>query len=306
MNSPLQHLSALAARQHGVVCLSQVQAAGVSSTALSRHVAAGRLVRIAPKAFLLAGAPPTWKARLLAECRSAGSDAVVSHRSAAVLWRLDGFDPPRTDHLSLPRGRRPQARPNVRFHLSADLALAGRTYRDGIAVTGIPRTIIDLCASEPNRAVTLRAIDSARKQGLVSWGALRRCVDLHARPGRRGVALLRELIDLRDGQDNESWLQDAVFELLVAAGLPRPEREVEVSTPRGRFRIDIAYRAPKIGIECKGKADHLTDAAFEADPVREIALGNAGWRILCFTRFRYLTDPAGIVADVAAALRAAT
>ena len=189
-------LAQLAESQHGLITLEQLQQLGVSRRTLDRLLATGRLVRVAPRVFLVHGAPVTWQRRLLAECLSAGSDALVSHRSAAALYGLDGFDQQRVVHLTVPRHRQPGKRADVRVHRSPDYELIRRTTRQRVPVTDAARLVLDLYASEPNPHVARRGLFSVRKKNLASWTELFGCLEAHARQGRRGIASLRADVDL--------------------------------------------------------------------------------------------------------------
>lgn len=296
-------LAELASRQHGIVTLQQVRDAGLSRQKLDRLLAGKRLIRVAPRAFRVHGAPDAWQARVLAECLSAGSDVVASHRTAAALYGLDGFGQERTIHLSLPRGRSPRERPNIRLHPGYDFELVEATTQQAIPVTGIARTLLDLYASERNPAVARRALFSARKKKLVTWTDLAACLAAHSRKGRRGTRRLRA--DLRTYAVEgcpETGFEDEVVALLVAAGLPRPEVQHWVTAGGRRYRLDAAYPPAKLGIECRSKKHHLTDEAFEADPLREADLGIDGWLVLQVTWAQLQLDPQGVVRRVERAL----
>jgi Protein of unknown function (DUF559) len=92
--------------------------------------------------------------------------------------------------------------------------------------------------------------------------------------------------------------------LLDDAGLPEPVYEYAVEAGGGRYSIDAAYPAAWIAIELDGKG-HVTEAAFEADPVRENRLKLSGWTVLRYTWNRFITTPAEVVAEVRQALRQA-
>lgn len=49
----------IAARQHGLVSLADIAAAGVPRGAVQRWAGDGRLRRVRPKVYVVAGAPPT-------------------------------------------------------------------------------------------------------------------------------------------------------------------------------------------------------------------------------------------------------
>jgi hypothetical protein len=296
-------LAKLAEGQHGLVTLDQIDQLGISRPMLARMLRAGRLVRVAPRVFLVHGAPFTWQRRVLAECLSVGPYAVASHRSAAALYGLDGFDQLRVVHLSVPLHRQPRRRPDVRVHRSPDYDLIRRTVRQRVPVTDPTRLLLDLYASEPNRHVARRGLFSARKKKLVSWPELFECLEAHARPGRRGIASLREDVELysRIGCPETSY-EDRIRELLVGAGLPEPHMQHWVTAGGRRYRFDAAYPEGKVGLEYKSRAHHLTDEAFETDPVRDADLSIEGWVVIHVTRAHLWNDPDGVVRRVARAL----
>jgi hypothetical protein len=178
-----------------------------------------------------------------------GTDAVVSHRSAAALYGLEGFDQQRVVHLSIPAGRSPRKPTNVRLHRCFDYDLIAPGVRQGIPLTDPPRLILDLYASEPNPEVARRGLFSARKKKLTSWTALDECLRQHARHGRRGITKLRPDLELysRIGCPETSF-EDAISRMLMEAGLPEPELQHRVNTPGGRYRIDVAFPEFRVGI----------------------------------------------------------
>jgi very-short-patch-repair endonuclease len=191
----------------------------------------------------------------------------------------------------------------VVIHRASDYDQAGPCFRQRIPVTGVARLILDLCASERNLAVPRRALHSARKKNLVTWGALAHCLQTHARSGRSGIDTFRWLLDRFSGKGSpESGFEEALFDLIIAAGLPEPILQYRAVGRNGRYRIDLVWEAERVLIECKGRKDHLTDEAFENDPVRENALNLQGWTVLVFTWLRFITDPEGILAEVRRAL----
>ncbi len=254
--------------------------------------------------YRLNGAPSNWEARIAAARLEVGTDAIASHRSAAALYGLDGFDQQRVVHLSLPAGRSPRKRPDVRVHRCADYDLIDAQHRRNIPVTGPARLVLDLYAAEPNPLVARRALFSVRKKNLATWVDLDECLRRHARRGRPGIVQVRADLELyrRIGCPETSF-EDAISRLLTDAGLPEPRLQHWVITPGGRYRIDVAYPEFRVGIEGKSKAHHLTDEAFESDSVRDANLGIAGWTVIHVTWAQLRDDHAGVVGRVDRALR---
>ena len=290
---------AIADRQYGLITWQQALSAGISPHVLKRLVSAGHWVRVADGLYRINGVRECWRGRLKGLCLRAGDGAAISHRSAAAVWGLEGFEPPGTVDLTVPRNSQPRFK-GVRIH-RRDL---NRTaVRDGIPVTPIPETILDLCAVSRDRTIPLRALDDVRRRKLVSSFELERCLAEHSGPGQRGSPLIRELLQRRLGRTPPGTVFAAeVLDLLVAAGLPEPEAEVWVTIGGRRYRIDLAYRRPKIAIECLAKIGHLNEKAFEEDPVRNNHFAIDGWLQLWVTYRRKEEAPDRVIADVADAL----
>jgi hypothetical protein len=76
----------IAARQHGVIHIVQLLAAGLSRAGVSRRVAAGRLHPIHHGVYAVGHTGLSNRGRWKAATLALGSQAVLSHRSAAELW----------------------------------------------------------------------------------------------------------------------------------------------------------------------------------------------------------------------------
>lgn len=300
---PDQHLARLAARQYGLYTTDQALAAGLTSSALCRRQESGRVQRLEPEVYRAAGAPETWHQRLLIACLT--EDAVASHRAAAALFALDGF-PPRIVEVVTPRWKR-RPNPSVRVHESTDLREAHRTQRCGIPVTTIERTLIDLGAVVPRIKVE-QAFDEALRQGLTTPEAVRDRFLQLARRGRRGVGVLRPLLERRLGTSGPrpGEFERRVGRLLVNAGVPEPVFEHIIRTLGGAFvaRVDLAYPPLRLAIECDSDRWHSGRARRQADLDRQNRLVLAGWTILRFTWDDLIDQPHLIVAQVRSALAA--
>ena len=292
----LDALHRLLARQHGLITRAQARALGLSDSAIDRRLRTREWVRLASGVFLRAGTAVTWNTKALAACLA--GNALASHRTAAVLWGLSPFRPGPVE-ITTPRHLRSRT-PGVRAHESSDLDLARPVVRSGIPVTGIHRTLLDLGAVVPLEQVQL-AIDDARRQKLVHWPGLYETLVLHSRRGRNGCGPFRAILDVRYGELRvpDSDFERMVQTLLADAGLPEPEMQVEVFAAAGDFiaRVDLAYQRWRIAIELDGRG-HITDEAFEHDPIRRNRLELEGWLVLDFTWRYYVERSHDLVADV--------
>jgi predicted transcriptional regulator of viral defense system len=119
----------LAATQHGVVSAAQCRELGVTHSTVDRRVSAGAWIREGPGVYRMAGAPRTWHGRVMAAVLAAGPDALASHRTAAHLWGLDGFQAPGRVDVTVPRHARPPRRSGVIVHETVADDLAARHMR---------------------------------------------------------------------------------------------------------------------------------------------------------------------------------
>jgi len=291
--------AAKAAVQYGYITRDQLLEAGLSPDVARRLVTEGQLVRQRRGLYRMLGVRASWRGRMVAACLQGGDEAVISHRSAAAVWGLEGFEPPWIVDLSVPPGRRPRI-DGARVHRRA---ITRRAMRDGIPVTPIPETILDLCAVSRNEGIPLRALDDVRRRKLVSGAELERCAAEHAPRKSAGIPLYRALLERRLGRTPPGTVFAAdVLDLLVAAGLPEPEAEFWVTIRGRRYRIDLAYPRPKIAIECLGKIGHLNERSFEEDPIRNNDLALDGWLQVQVTWRQRVETPGAVVADVEEAL----
>jgi hypothetical protein len=98
-----------------------------------------------------------------------GVAAVLSHDSAAALWRLTaGVVGP---HHVLRSGPRRRGRAGLRLHGTSSLQPPEVTTFRGVPVTSLPRTLLDLAATGPSARLEL-AVDDARARRLVTEEAL--------------------------------------------------------------------------------------------------------------------------------------
>jgi hypothetical protein len=145
---------------------------------------------------------------------------------------------------------------------------------DGMALTGPARTAFDIGRSRPLReAVPL--IDALLNATRTSPEAVGAVADSHR--GVPGAARLRSALELVDG-GAESPQESRLRMLVVGAGLPRPETQIEFRELR--IRVDMGWRAWKVAVEYDG-VQHWTDGRQRAWDIERIALlESAGWVVI--------------------------
>src|SRR5215204_4554581 len=78
----------LVERQHGVVARRQLIALGFSERAIDHRLATGRLHRIHQGVYAVGRPSVSSHGRWMAAVLACGETAVLSHSSAAALWRI--------------------------------------------------------------------------------------------------------------------------------------------------------------------------------------------------------------------------
>jgi len=116
-------------------------------------------------------------------------------------------------------------------------------------------------------------------------------------------ALLRERVG--DYIAPESGLEARALELIQAAGLPEPVRQLDVGDADGWVgRVDLAYPDRRMVIEVDSVLHHSTLVDRRTDEVRDRRLRAAGWMVVRITEHD-LGRP-GVVADRLRAMLAGT
>jgi Transcriptional regulator, AbiEi antitoxin/Protein of unknown function (DUF559) len=272
-----RRVAELADRQWGVVSLGQLRMAGLSYEAVRARVRVGRLHRLHHGVYAVGHTVLKREGRWLAAVLACGEGAVLSHRSAAAHWGLLQSEATRTEVTT---ARRRAGNAAIRLHRSRSLLACDTTTHEGIPVTSVARTLLDLAATL--RADRLeRALAQAERLQLYDHRAIE---DVLARAnGHRGKAGLSKAT-ASDPKLTRSDLEARVLSLIRAAGLPEPLTNFLLTAPdHPRLEVDLYWPTHRLVVELDGYETHRTRRAFEADRQRDAALTTAGYRVVRFT-----------------------
>ena len=296
-------LAEVAARQAGLVRRQDAAAIGVSDRELDRLVALGLLTVVHTGVYRHTAAPMDRRARLLAAVWGAGAVAVASHRSAAWLWELRDVPRWRPEVTVAGRSRRSPTR--VTVHRTDRLEPLDATTCEGVPVTTVPRTLLDLGAvTDP--PVVRQATQDAVIRNLVQPEDLLCVLERLGRRGRRGTAALREVVE-HSFLDRrlESRLEQELFELLLRCEVPPPVPQYDLRCLDGRrVRLDFAWPDTGVAVEADGRRWHATTADFERDRARGNSITASGWSLYRFGWSDVRERRAGVVAAIHRAFRA--
>ena len=292
-----RQIAALASCQHGLITLEQLRRCGFDASAIARRVRAGRLHRVHVGVYAVGHQALTPASRRLAAVLSCGPGALLSHVSAAAASALriaDGRDV----HVSVPRERRCSPRDGVRIHRVRRLPDDDRVVRDGIPMTSVARTLVDLGDVLPARRVR-SAFVHAEQLRVLDMRALD-AVLVDAR-GRRGASVMREVLRGYDPrwQQTASELELAMLDVIAAHGLPRPEVNAWIED---RHLADFLWREQRLIVETDGAQTHATPAGMRRDAGRDLDLARRGYRTLRCSSSDVRDRPAVIVRRIRAAL----
>ena len=268
-----------ARRQHGVLTVHQLRAAGLGTHAIERRVSRGWLRR-AHRGVYIVGALESDLTAPTAALAAYGRNAILSHRTAAVLWRLLPARPADPVDVTLLNANR-RSRPGVRVHY----AQAAQTRRrHGLRLTSPVQTLADLAPHE---------LDEAYNEALV----LRLVTNQEVRAFAARSTALRELVEDPPGM-TRSRMERALRALIKQAGLPAPHSNVRVHG----HEVDMYWPAHRLVVEFDGWDTHSSRTAFESDRLKDAALQLAGERVIRVTGRQLEGRPHALVARLAVAI----
>lgn len=241
--------------------------------------------------------PLTHAARATAAARVLLPGAVVSGRSAALLWGVPTVGDADDVELTVPPTWNVSAVRGVRVRRRI-LPSGAVTVDRGVRVTTPVVTALDIARELPlDDAVVV--LDRLARRAL-RIAELRAAAEGASGPGCRRA---RAAVALADGLA-ESPQETRLRLLLHRSSLPRPVAQHVVHDADGRFvaRVDFGWPDLKVAVEYEGRW-HGERQNVERDRHRLNRLTAAGWTVV-FATAEDLADPARLLARIAAALAA--
>ncbi len=292
-----QRIRCLSLGQQGQITRAQLLALGLGAEAIRHRVGSGRLVPRYRGVYAAGIAPPTKEGRWMAAVLACGEGAVLSHLSAAALWKLRAVDPDVID-VSLPSRSGQSSRHGIRVHRPRKLRPDDVTCRRHIPVTSVPRTLIDLAVVVGARSRE-RLLDEAEYLGLIDRDELEAALERNRT--RAGAARLAATLRHHEPGTTRtrSPLEEAFFLLVTRAGLPQPE----VNARLGPWTVDFLWREQRLAVETDGGRSHDRARQRERDSARDAWLIANGYRPLRLTWSQVTERPEEVLAALEAATR---
>ena len=256
--------------------VAQLRAMGLDCYAVRRRVVGGYLHPLYRKVYAVGHRSLSMRGMYRAAVLACGPGAALSHRSAADL--LDILAGTRRLTVTVPRsGVGPS---NLQVHRSRMCNPTDFTERDGIRVTSVARTLLDLAGGVSPQELA-RAVDRSERLGFFDLGAVEEVLG-RAR-GRRGAAALREAIAAWKPRYTRSELEERFQELLTTARLPAPEVNVLLWGEKAQHEVDALWPTHRLVVQLDGFAYHRTRADRERDASTDADLELAGFRVVRLT-----------------------
>jgi very-short-patch-repair endonuclease len=281
----------LATTQEALWSRAQARGAGASRSLVRRRVASGRWIDHGHGVYGPPGVPWNHRRRLWAGHLAVGPASVVSHEAAAELHGFTGYQNgavvltrPHSGHSAFPA---------MTVHQITDCADHHKVRIAGLPTTSPARTFIDLGAVS-SHARLRHSLEDAVSARTVSLGEVAAVLQEVTRRGKPGVARLLTVLDDQVGAPPPtSELERRVRSMLVAAGLPDPQRQRPLPG-RGAVNglVDFLFPEARLIVEADGRRWHDRRRNMLLDRDRDNEAAAAGHQTLRVMWERVTTDTA--------------
>lgn len=270
----LPRVKEVAARQWGVLAREQLADIGLSARGIEEMLRTERLIRLHRGVYAYGHDRLRREGYWLAAVLACGPGAVLSHRSGAGLWELRASGGGVID-VTVPSRAGRIRRQGVRVHRSGRLTAEEVTSKDGIPVTTVARTLLDLADDLDIQGVR-RAITEAEYRHLYDHTALIAVVE--SNPGRRTKKLMTAAMEGKLHR-TRSPLEDRFVRVLERWGAEEPECNVHLEG----YEVDFLWRRVGLAVELDGLDAHATRAAVRRDREKDRALWRSNVRTMRLT-----------------------
>lgn len=273
-----ESVARFAREHHGLVDRDTALRLGALPHLVRHRLETGRWAEMHPGAYYLNVTPATWQTEILAAVMAAGPEAVVSHRTAALLHGLEGIYGRPID-IVVPYRESPEP-VGVIMHRSRRPLDVVRV--DSIRVTTVERTILDLAAMLRDRVLE-RVVASALRKKLTTVERLDAHIGLRGGRGVGGTRRLRRVLRVVAGDRSGSYAEVDLGQLIRLSPVPSPIQQLQIHLPNGDNAYpDFAWPDRMRIVEVDGLEAHATPEQLESDLHRQNQLLELGWELRRF------------------------
>jgi hypothetical protein len=276
---------------HRVVGRHELAAIGVGRGSIAHWLRIGRLYLLHPGVYAVGHPEVSLHGRWRAAVLACGPGAALSHRDAG---ELDGFYSSRRRAIDVTApGRSRHKSALITVHRPRTLHPDDVTTKDGIPVTTVARTLLDLAeVLKPHQL--RRAWNESQRLELFDLKAIR--ATMARGVGRRGLKPLAALVSeqLDAPATKEQFQARFDDEVVRPFGLERPI----YGAPLLGYEIDALYPRERLAIELDSFEFHgRSRAAHERDRVKQLDLQLAGYTVVRLT-WSMLNEPAVVATRI--------
>jgi len=246
----------IAGSQYGRVTARQLADAGVDRDRLKRWVADGRLRREHVGVFALGNPDLSARGVYASAVLAAGRGARLSHGATAHLLRLSR-GAPRPPEVTVPTTAH-RRRPGIVIHRVRALHVLDTATLDGIPITTVPRTLLDLAPATAPEDLT-RLCHEAWVHHRTTPEQIEACVARN--PHKPGAAKLRRA---QRADVTLSDLERGFKALLRGHGLPPARTNFDLDGDK----VDCHWPGLNLTVELHSFRYHATRHGFEQDLAR--------------------------------------
>ena len=290
-------LDRLLKQQHDVLTMAQAMTHGLSSSAVSRSVAAGRWQRLLPRVYLASSGQPAHEQRVWAAVLYGGETAALTGMAALRRHRVRRLP-------SLPAVPIEVACWAARQPASRDFVAVQRTRRpsapylvNGLRTMPVSRAVIDAGPRVVSYELALELVTAVVQAKRATMGQL---VDELLLAPRGGSRWLREAL-AEAGAGSRSVAEAEARRLFAAAGFPSPSVNESILVGGLLFVPDLRWG--RVIVEIDSKEWHLLHpGSWEATLRRRALLEAAGYHVIPVSPALLRESPELVLAQVHAAL----
>ncbi len=275
-------IAALARKQHGYVTRHQLLALGVGRRAIEYWVGVGLLIPVYAGVYAVGHIPSGQESRAHAAVLACGAGAVLSHGSAAALWKYAKHWTPRFEVIATWDRRRQ----GINVHRTKTLTRRDITRQLGVPVTSPARTVFDMTPRLKTDAAVRRFVNDARLTRTFHVSDLAELLARH--PRHPATKRLTSFLEGARSGPTRSEFEDAFTDFASRYGLPAPITNTELLG----YEIDALFPEHRLIVELDGWDFHSDRATFESDRDRDAELLAAGYQTVRITWERLKSQPA--------------
>lgn len=197
----------------------------------------------------------------MAAVLACGKGAVLSHRAAAIAWRLLAEQPSAPVDVSVPSNTGKKVRHGIRLHRRPSLDPKTVTRHRRIPITTPARTIVDLSKTAP-------PVDVRRAR-------------------RQATALGLQIDDESKDDATRSELEFLFLKLCRRYRLPMPEVNVRIDG----VLVDFVWHERRLIVETDGYRYHRGRTSFEDERARDLRLRSHGFEVVRLTYNQVVRQP---------------